>query len=131
VSIPWEEIFYVTGEVHAPGKFRFEKGMTLRRAISLAQGLTLNAQPQVATILRLDRATNSKHEIKVNILNVMNGKESDIPVMPDDLIFVPGARSVKTIRPFPRDLMPRGPVPPCVKGKPCIAQINRHDRGVN
>ncbi len=121
VSIPQEEIFHVAGEVHAPGQFWFKEGMTLRQAISLAQGLTLNANPQGATILRPDRATNNRQEIKVNIQNVMKGKESDIPILPGDIIFVPSARSVKTIPPrMPRDLIPRGPVPPCVKEKPCI-----------
>ena len=122
VSVSEADVFYVAGAVNAPGRFWLKEGITVQKAISLAQGLTFNARPGDSYIIRFDPATGSKQEIKVNIQNVMKGKESDIPVMPGDFIIIP---SVKTTFPFrdypsPRDLIPRGPVPSCVKGGPCI-----------
>lgn len=122
MSILLEELFHVIGEVYAPGRFWFKEGMTLREAITLAQGLTLNAKSQDAVIVRLDWATNVKQTIKVNIQDVMSGKERDVPVMPDDLIIIPAIQSVKPNR----EMIPRNPVPPCLNGEPCIALSDPH-----
>ncbi len=35
-----KSVFYIYGEVNRPGAYRLEKGITVRRAIALAGGLT-------------------------------------------------------------------------------------------
>ncbi len=70
---------YVTGEVGKPGEFKWEKGLTVHQAISLAGGPTQMAAQK-----------------RTRIIRVKNGKEKEIKVrmddlvMPDDIIKVPG-----------------------------------------
>jgi polysaccharide export outer membrane protein len=72
-------IFYVTGEVKKADAYRFEEGMTVIKAITMAGGFT-------------DKA--SKGGVKVG--RIVDGKEKvlddvkmDAPVRPDDVIVVP------------------------------------------
>jgi polysaccharide export outer membrane protein len=44
VSVPKADIFYVAGEVNAPGSFPLSDGMTVRQALALSQGTTSNAK---------------------------------------------------------------------------------------
>ncbi|MFQ5965889.1 MAG: SLBB domain-containing protein [Candidatus Scalinduaceae bacterium] len=70
---------FVTGEVGKPGEFKWERGLTVRQAISLAGGNTEKAALKRSKIIR-----------------VKNGKEEELKarmddlVMPDDIIKVPG-----------------------------------------
>lgn len=122
IKVPAVVVFYVAGAVNEPGQFPFKVGMTLRQAMSLAKGLTLNAEPKDAIIFRVDQATGNRQEIKVNIGDVMKGIVNDVAVLPGDLIMVPGPRTrTRNIEKYKDFKLPLGPVPPCVKGKPCLA----------
>ena len=116
-KVPPSDVFYVAGEVNEPGQFPFKEGVTLRQAILLAKGLTFNAEPQEAIIFRLDQVTGNRQEIKVSIGDVMKGIVNDMAVLPGDIIMVPSGRK----RNIYRDSPPLGPVPPCIKGKTCLA----------
>jgi polysaccharide export outer membrane protein len=96
VNIPPAKVFFVAGEVHAPGSFQMKEGTTLRQAISLAQGMTFKAAQKRAVIYRDDPETNKRQEISVDIGAVMNGKKEDIAVYPNDIIIVPNSR-IKSI----------------------------------
>ncbi len=65
---PMTRIF-VSGEVGSPGEFKWEKGLTVRQAISLAGGPT-----QMAALKR------------TKIIRVKNGKENKIKARMDDLV---------------------------------------------
>jgi polysaccharide biosynthesis/export protein len=73
------EKIYVTGEVRLPGRLKWEKGLTVREAVSMAGGGTPRA---------------SIHRIEI-IRNDENGAEKMIkpdlgdPVLPNDIIKVP------------------------------------------
>jgi polysaccharide export outer membrane protein len=54
VNIPSADVFFVAGEVRAPGSFPLKTGTTLRQAISLAQGTTIQAATNRAMIFRED-----------------------------------------------------------------------------
>lgn len=57
--------FFIEGEVNSPGSYAFEIGLTVRRAISLAGGLTERASKKK---IYLTRATDkSQSEIKVSM----------------------------------------------------------------
>ncbi|MGD8833655.1 MAG: polysaccharide biosynthesis/export family protein [Desulfobacteraceae bacterium] len=78
IYIGESEKIYVVGEVMSPGRFNWEKGLTLREAVSMAGGGTPRASIDRICIIR-------KH----------NGKEKTIkpklwdPVQPNDIIKVP------------------------------------------
>jgi polysaccharide export outer membrane protein len=69
---------YVTGQVAKPGAFKYEGGMTVMKAIALAEGLTDKAAPGRTEIIR--KKGDTEESIK--------GKMST-QVQPEDLISVP------------------------------------------
>jgi polysaccharide biosynthesis/export protein len=96
INIPRADVFYVAGEVLAPGSFPLKDGTTLRQAISLAQGMTFKAKASRGIIFREDPVTGSRQELKVDIAAVMDGKASDMPIYANDVIIIPNSQ-VKAI----------------------------------
>ncbi len=96
VNIPRADLFFVAGEVQAPGSFTLKDGTTLRQAISLAQGTTFKAKTSQGMIFREDPVTGLRQEIKVDISKVMKGKKEDILIKANDVIIVPNSQS-KTV----------------------------------
>lgn len=96
VYIPPSDVFFVAGEVRAPGQFQLREGTTLRQAISLAQGTYFKSATNRGIIFRQDPASGKLNEIPVDIGAVMAGKKEDVAIMPNDVIMVPNSR-VKTV----------------------------------
>lgn len=83
--------FYVAGEVIRAGEFEWKEGLSLRQAISLAEGTTYKAALRQGVIFRKVEGVK-REEIKVDIGAVMNGKIEDVAIEPDDVIVVPNSR---------------------------------------
>jgi len=96
VNIPQLDVFYVAGEVNAPGSFPLSEGTTLRQAIALSQGTTMNAALGSGVIFRQDVATGKRVEIPVDVGAVMKAKKEDIALVANDIVIVPNSRG-KTI----------------------------------
>jgi len=96
VNIPLADVFYVAGEVKAPGKFVLSDGTTLRQALALSQGTTMNAKMSDGTIFRVDPATGKQEEIHFDIGAVMKGKKTDTLIMANDIVMVGNSR-VKSV----------------------------------
>ena len=92
VNVPLADVFYVAGEVNAPGSFPLKEGTTLRQAISLAQGNKFEAALGRGVIFR-DDANGKREEIKVDIGEIMKGKKDDVAIMANDIIIVPNSRT--------------------------------------
>jgi polysaccharide export outer membrane protein len=93
INIPRADVFFVAGEVRAPGSFPLKEGTTLRQAISLAQGTTFSAKSSQGVIFREDPVLGSRREVRVDIGAVMNGKKEDILVQANDVIIIPNSRT--------------------------------------
>ncbi len=92
VHIPQTDVFFVAGEVKAPGSFPLKDGTTLRQAISLAQGTKFEGAADRGVIFREDRS-GKRREIPVNISAVMSGKKDDVDILPNDIIIVPNSKT--------------------------------------
>ena len=93
VHIPQAEVFFVGGEVKAPGSFTFKEGATLRQAITLAQGMKSTAASDRAIIFREDPVTRKKQEIRVDAGKIMNGKQEDVAITANDIVIIPNSRA--------------------------------------
>lgn len=93
VNVPRADVFFVAGEVQAPGSFPLKEGTTLRQAISLAQGMTFKAKAPSGVIFREDQISGIRREIKVDIGQVMSGKKEDIPIFANDVVIIPNSRT--------------------------------------
>ena len=54
ITVPLASQFFISGEVQRPGQFRFEEGMTIMRAVSLAGGFTDRAAMDRLKVVRSD-----------------------------------------------------------------------------
>lgn len=81
---------YVTGEVNKPGAFPLEagRGVTVLQAVSLSEGLAPMAAKSRAMIIRTD-AAGARLRIPVNLGEVLAGTSPDMPLQPNDIVFVP------------------------------------------
>ena len=96
VNIPQADVFYVAGEVNAPGSFPLSEGTTLRQAIALSQGTTMNAALGSGVIFRQDAATGKRVEIPIDVGAVMKKGKEDIAILANDIVIVPNSKG-KTI----------------------------------
>ena len=96
VNIPQAEIFFVGGDVNAPGSFPFKEGATLRQAITLAHGMKPTAASGRAIIFREDPDARKRQEIRVDARKIMNGKQEDVAINANDIVIIPNSRS-KTV----------------------------------
>ena len=92
VQIPAADVFFVAGEVKAPGSFALKEGTTLRQAVSLAQGTTPTASPSNGIIFR-EGSNGQKNEIPVDIGDIMKGKNADIAILANDIIVIPNSKA--------------------------------------
>ena len=79
IYIGESEKIYVTGEVRSPGRLKWEKGLTVREAVSMAGGGTTRASINRIQIIRNDENGDEK---------LIKPKLGD-PVLPNDIIKVP------------------------------------------
>ena len=92
IHIPPTDVFFVSGEVRAPGQFPLKEGTTLRQAISLAQGTTFEAAGARGVIFRENATTGKREEIHVDIKQIMAGKSEDVTIQANDVVIVPNSR---------------------------------------
>jgi polysaccharide export outer membrane protein len=95
ISVPRAELIYVIGEVRRSGGFALNarENISVLQALALAEGLSHTAAPGQARILRLTPAAPRRVEIHLDLSKILAGKENDMPLEPDDILFVPGSRS--------------------------------------
>jgi polysaccharide export outer membrane protein len=96
VNIPIADVFFVAGEVNAPGSFPLSEGTTLRQAVALSQGLTINAASNRGVIFRQNQTTGQRQEIPVDVGSVMKGKGDDVTILANDIVIIPNSK-MKTI----------------------------------
>jgi protein involved in polysaccharide export with SLBB domain len=124
VNIAVADIFFVAGEVARPGSFPFKQGMTLRQAIVLAGGVTVNALTKRGVIFRENPTTGKRFEINVDLAAVLGGKSKDVAIQPNDIIAVPSSRVKIMDRLRFWDSPPIPHLTPCRRSGPCIARLN-------
>jgi polysaccharide export outer membrane protein len=96
ISVPKAEMVYVIGEVPRTGGFVLNerKSMSLLEALTLAGGVnhgTANAQD--SKILRLQKNSDTRVEIPVDLKKVMAGRGEDVQLLPGDILFIPGSNA--------------------------------------
>src|SRR5262245_21177350 len=96
VYIPPADVFYMAGAVRAAGQFTIRQGITLRQASSLAGGTLFKAKLDKRLIFRTDPVTGNFTEVPIDIGAVMSGKKADIPIVGNDVIWVPNS-AVKSV----------------------------------
>jgi polysaccharide export outer membrane protein len=91
VIVPKAGIAYVLGDVPKPGGFVMQNThsqLTAMEAVALAGGTLPSAVPSAARVIR--RAPDGGYkEIAINFSAIQKGKQADVPLQPDDVIYIP------------------------------------------
>lgn len=92
ISVSKADIVYVAGRgVNRPGGFVLEdreEDVTVFQLLAMAGGVTANARKHDALIIRR-KADGSRTEIPVDLDKVLKGKEPDLTIAANDILFVP------------------------------------------
>jgi polysaccharide biosynthesis/export protein len=93
ISVPRAQMVYVVGEVEKAGGFVMSEreSLSVLQALSLAGGLRPTAVPKSARILRATDGSAVRQETPVNLAKLLAGSAGDIPLRPDDILFIPGS----------------------------------------
>ncbi len=93
ISVPKGEIVYVVGSVKKSGGFVLgeREKVTALQALSMAEGLDQFSAPNKAKIIRPIKGSDQKQEIALDLRKVLEGKEKDVALLADDVLFVPGS----------------------------------------
>jgi len=84
---------FVVGEVMRPGEFVLHQGrsVTAGQAVAWGGGVTRNAKKKEAVIIRVHRDA-PREEIPVNIEKIYEASIDDVPLLPNDILFVPASK---------------------------------------
>jgi polysaccharide export outer membrane protein len=91
ISVPKAELVYVIGAVRRSGGFVLneKEQISVLQALALAEGLDRTAASGRARILRASASGEKRQELPVNLKDVMGARASDVPLLPNDILFVP------------------------------------------
>lgn len=78
---------YVLGQVTKPGTFRYEDGMSIIQAITLAGGLTQGSRPNATVVTRVLNGKEDRFVVPVTDISL--GKARNLFLHPGDIVFVP------------------------------------------
>jgi len=92
IRVPEVGKVYVVGNVKMPGAFPVQdpSGTSILKVLALTQGLAPYATNK-AYIYRTEAGTTSKNEIPVDLRKIMDRKSPDVPLMANDVLYVPDA----------------------------------------
>ncbi len=101
VTVPRAGIIYVVGAVNRPGGFPLkndQREMSVLKALALAQYLKTSAIEKKTLIIRKDTArTGGREEIPVDLKKILSRRAPDVPLEPDDILFIPDSSSKKAL----------------------------------
>lgn len=91
ISVARAEAIYVLGAVSRSGSLALKEGETLSilQALSLSGGLERTAAPEKAKILRNVPGENRRTEVPLDLKKIQAGKETDITLQANDILFIP------------------------------------------
>jgi polysaccharide biosynthesis/export protein len=92
IRVPPAGQVYVVGDVNRPGTFNITDGSesSVLKALALSGGLTSFSRHS-AYIYRVESGSTDRAEIPINLKKIMNHKTPDVPLMANDILYVPDA----------------------------------------
>lgn len=90
VKVGVASTFYLVGEIKKPGAFPIlaKDHLTILRALAIGEGLTPMAARNDSIILRTD-AAGRRTEIPLQLDRILAGKDPDLALQANDLVFIP------------------------------------------
>lgn len=90
-------IVYVVGDVRVPTGVVLENpNLTVLKALAIAQGMNPTAAQDKSRIIR--HTATGQEEIPVPLKKILSAKAPDPPLLPDDILFIPGSAAKSAFR---------------------------------
>src|SRR5579871_1948329 len=91
ISVDKAEMVYANGEVTKVGGVELGErdSISVTQLLAMVGGLGKDAVPEKAKILRPVMNTSRRAEIPVDLKKILAGKQMDIPLLPNDMLYVP------------------------------------------
>lgn len=100
ISVSAAQLVYVVGAVVKPGGFTMAdpaSGVSVVQAVALAQGFNSVASHH-GVIVRQSTSDKARVEIPVDIGQMMEGRNTDVVLAPNDILYVPTSGTKKTLK---------------------------------
>jgi polysaccharide export outer membrane protein len=97
VRVPQIGRVFVVGNVKRPGAFKIEDGfgLTLLKALAMAEGLMPYANKQAFIYRHGDTASPGSQEVAIDLRKILDRKQPDIPLAANDILYIPDNRSAR------------------------------------
>jgi polysaccharide biosynthesis/export protein len=91
VSVGRSELVYLSGEVARVGGIELGErdSISVMQALSQSGGLGRDAKGDKVRILRPIEGTNRRYKIEIDAKALFDGKGLDVPLLPNDIVYVP------------------------------------------
>ena len=95
ISVERAEMVYMNGEVGKVGSLELGErdSISVMQALTQSGGFSRDANRSKVRVLRPIENTNRRAEIDINVKRVLEGKDNDFPLLPNDLLYVPRSYS--------------------------------------
>jgi polysaccharide biosynthesis/export protein len=101
IRVPRAGVVYVLGfGIAQPGGYVLQghgSQVTVLNAVALAHGLSVFAKADDSMILRNNLVTGKRDEIPVKLKQIQKHKIEDIPLQPNDILYIPDSRGKKAL----------------------------------
>ena len=96
IRVPEAGRIFVVGNVKKPGAFPLTDGAesSVLKALAMSEGLQQYAG-HMAYIYRTEGGAGGKNEIPVELKQVMDRKAQDVPLVANDILYIPDAKGTR------------------------------------
>lgn len=91
VSVPKADVVYVAGNVRKSGAVTVRNPTTVRQAIALSNGFADGAKYNDMRLYRTIPGKIEREEIKISWKDIQNGKQKDLFLQANDVLYVPNS----------------------------------------
>lgn len=101
INVSPAQVVYVVGAVTKPGGFVLAnpvEGLSVVQAVALAEGFGPLASTHQGLIIRQSTSAEGRREIPVDVEAFMNGKQTDLVLAPNDILYIPESGKKKALK---------------------------------
>ena len=89
ISVPRADVVYLAGNVRKPGPITARNPITVTQAIAMASGLADGAKRNDIRLYRTVPGKLEREEIKISLAAIQSGKQKDLVLQANDVLYVP------------------------------------------
>jgi len=97
ITLERAPLVYIVGNVRRAGGFPLARATTISQGLALAQGLSPSAKDKQVYLFR--DGDNGRRVVTVlNLHKILRGKLADVPLKPNDIVFIPNSSVADVIK---------------------------------